>query len=152
MKGWRMRVVTWNLWWRFGPWEERRKTILAVLGDLQPDAIGLQEVWASGEDNLADWLARYLGMHWIWEPSRAPERWQRRLGDPTVGIGNAILSRWPIVSRDVAQLPAREDDDDGRLELFALVDAPRHLRRPGLRPTRSSRPGSSLRPASTTST
>jgi len=25
-----MRVLTWNLWWRFGPWEERRKAILTV--------------------------------------------------------------------------------------------------------------------------
>ena len=23
-----MRVVTWNLWWRFGPWQERQKAIL----------------------------------------------------------------------------------------------------------------------------
>lgn len=26
-----MRVVTWNLWWRFGPWAEQQKAILAVL-------------------------------------------------------------------------------------------------------------------------
>lgn len=26
-----MRVVTWNLWWRLGPWAEQQKAILAVL-------------------------------------------------------------------------------------------------------------------------
>ena len=54
-----MRVVTWNLWWRFGPWAERQKAIVAVLRELRPDVVGLQEVWAdrrSGE-NLAAWLA-----------------------------------------------------------------------------------------------
>lgn len=121
-----MRVVTWNLWWRFGPWEERRKAILTVLSDVQPDVIGLQEVWACGGENLAQWLASHLDMYWTWAPSRAPERWQRRLGDSTVDIGNAVLSRWPIAEHDVAQLPARQGDDDGRLALYARIDAPTH--------------------------
>lgn len=121
-----MRVLTWNVWWRFGSWEERRKAILTVLRDLRPDVIGLQEVWARGGENLAQWLASDLGMHWTWAASRAPERWQRRIGDPTVDIGNAVLSRWPIAERDTVELPAREGDDDGRLALYARIDAPTH--------------------------
>lgn len=121
-----MRVLTWNLWWRFGPWEERRKAILKVLDDLRPDLVGLQEVWACGGENLAGWLAECLGMHWVWAPSRAPERWQRRLGDPTVDIGNAVLSRWPVTDHDVVHLPAPESHDDGRLVLHARVAAPAH--------------------------
>ncbi|MFF3767508.1 endonuclease/exonuclease/phosphatase family protein [Streptomyces sp. NPDC001922] len=121
-----MRVLTWNLWWRFGPWEERRKAILAVLSDLQPDVVGLQEVWACGGENLAEWLASRLGMHWTWAPSRAPQRWQKRLGDSTVDIGNAVLSGWPISEHEVAQLPARANDDDGRLALYTRIDAPTH--------------------------
>ncbi|MEV0277490.1 endonuclease/exonuclease/phosphatase family protein [Streptomyces sp. NPDC050610] len=121
-----MRVLTWNLWWRFGPWEERRKAIRTVLNDLQPDVIGLQEVWACGGENLAEWLASHLDMHWTWAPSRAPQRWQRRIGDSTIGIGNAVPSRWPIVEHDVAQLPARRGDDDGRLALYAGIETPTH--------------------------
>lgn len=121
-----MRVVTWNLWWRFGLWEERRKSILAVLSDVQPDVIGLQEVWACGGQNLAQWLASHLDMHWAWAPSRAPERWQRRLGDSTVDIGNAVLSRWPIAEHDVAQLPTRQHDDDAPLALYARINASTH--------------------------
>ncbi|MFD0115625.1 endonuclease/exonuclease/phosphatase family protein [Streptomyces sp. NPDC058320] len=121
-----MRVLTWNLWWRFGPWEQRRKAILSVLGDVRPDVIGLQEVWGCGGENLAGWLAENLGMQWIWAPSRAPYRWQRRLGDSTVGIGNAVLSRWPIVEQDTVELPAEEGDDDGRVALYARIDAPTH--------------------------
>lgn len=121
-----MRVLTWNLWWRFGPWEERRTAILTVLRGLRPDVVGLQEVWACGGENLAEWLASDLGMHWVWAPSRTPQRWQDRLGDPTVDIGNAVLSRWPVAEHDVAQLPTRENDDDGRLALYARIDAPEH--------------------------
>lgn len=121
-----MRVLTWNLWWRFGPWEERRKAILTVLDELQPDVIGLQEVWACGGENLAEWLASRLGMHWTWAPSRAPQGWQRRLGDSTVDIGNAVLSRWPIAKHEMVELPTRQEDEDGRLALYACIDAPTH--------------------------
>jgi endonuclease/exonuclease/phosphatase family metal-dependent hydrolase len=110
-----MRVLTWNLWWRFGPWQERRDAVLAVLDELRPDIVGLQEVWACGGENLAGWLADRLDIRWAWAPSRAPQRWQRRLGDPTVDIGNAVLSRWPITEQDRVDLP---DDDGSRLALY----------------------------------
>lgn len=119
-----MRVVTWNVWWRFGSWRERRKAVLAVLRDLRPDVVGLQEVWAVPGENLARWLAEELGMHWVWAASDRPERWRRRLGDPTVDVGVAVLSRWPVAARETVRLPAPEESDDGRLALHALVDAP----------------------------
>ena len=121
-----MRVVTWNLWWRFGPWERRRKAILAVLRDLRPDVVGLQEVWACGGENLAEWLAEELGLYWTWAASEAPESWQRRLGDSTVDLGNAVLSRWPVVDRAVVRLPKPDGEGDGRLALYTRLDAPGH--------------------------
>ncbi|MFF8780761.1 endonuclease/exonuclease/phosphatase family protein [Streptomyces sp. NPDC015140] len=122
-----MRVVTWNLWWRFGAWADRQKAILAVLRELRPDVVGLQEVWAADDgENLAGWLARELGLHWAWAPSPAPERWQRRIGDGSVGIGTAVLSRWPVVERAVLRLPAPGEVDDGRLAFHVRLDAPGH--------------------------
>ncbi|GGS81305.1 endonuclease/exonuclease/phosphatase family protein [Streptomyces griseoviridis] len=206
-----MRVVTWNLWWRFGPWAERQKAVLAVLRELRPDVVGLQEVWAAdGGGNLAEWLAGELGLHWAWAAYGAPERWQRRLpggaagagvragaggaggagvragssspgaragtgvsghtgvpaergasarpgaqagagvpvrpgaqadtgvparsGAPThtaprpaaAVIGNAVLSRWPVLEQAVLRLPAPEELDDGRVALHARLDAPGH--------------------------
>ncbi|WP_327717689.1 endonuclease/exonuclease/phosphatase family protein [Streptomyces sp. NBC_00490] len=123
-----MRVVTWNLWWRFGPWVERQKAIVAVLRELRPDVVGLQEVWADRRsgDNLAAWLAGELGLHWTWAASHAPERWRRRIGDPALDIGNAVLSRWPVLEQDVLRLPAPADLDDGRLALHARLAAPDH--------------------------
>jgi hypothetical protein len=26
-----MRILSWNLWWRYGPWERRREAIAATL-------------------------------------------------------------------------------------------------------------------------
>ncbi|SDL69721.1 endonuclease/exonuclease/phosphatase family protein [Nonomuraea jiangxiensis] len=118
--------MTWNLWWCFGPWERRQQAILDVLRDLRPDAVGLQEVWARGEDNLAGRLAAALGMHWTWAPSPAPGRWRERLGDPAIDLGNAVLSRWPVTEQAVIRLPAGADLDDGRLALYARLDAPGH--------------------------
>ncbi|MDQ1046425.1 endonuclease/exonuclease/phosphatase family protein [Streptomyces sp. V4I2] len=119
-----MRVVTWNLWWRFGPWEARQKAILAVLRDLRPDVVGLQEVWAADGENQAEWLADELGLHWTWAPSPSPERWRRRIGDPTVDIGNAVLSRWPVVDQEVLELPAPAALADGRTALYARLATP----------------------------
>jgi endonuclease/exonuclease/phosphatase family metal-dependent hydrolase len=118
-----VRVLTWNLWWRFGPWPQRRQAIAAVLADAQPDVCGLQEVWASGAENQAAQLAEHLGMHWTWTPSPAPERWQRRIGDPTIQVGNAILSRWPITEQAAQRLPGTAADD-GRTVLFATIQTP----------------------------
>jgi endonuclease/exonuclease/phosphatase family metal-dependent hydrolase len=119
-----VRVVTWNLWWRFGPWQRRREAIAAVLAEARPDLCGLQEVWASPSEHLAALLADQLGMHWTWIPSPAPERWQQRIGDPTIQFGNAILSRWPITEHASQSLPAGAVADDGRTVLFARVQTP----------------------------
>jgi endonuclease/exonuclease/phosphatase family metal-dependent hydrolase len=118
-----VRVLTWNLWWRFGAWQQRRQAIAAVLAEARPDLCGLQEVWASPSDNLAGSLAEQLGMHWTWVASPASRRWQQRLGDPSVRIGNAILSRWPILGQAAQSLPGAAPDD-GRIALFARVQAP----------------------------
>ncbi|MCX4762921.1 endonuclease/exonuclease/phosphatase family protein [Streptomyces sp. NBC_01275] len=122
-----MRVVTWNLWWRFGPWRERQKAIRSVLRDLRPDVVGLQEVWAAGGENQAQWLADELGLHCAWAPSPSPERWRKRIADhdaDTVDIGNAVLSRWPILDQETLLLPAPPDFADGRLALYARLAAP----------------------------
>ncbi|WP_376736364.1 endonuclease/exonuclease/phosphatase family protein [Streptomyces broussonetiae] len=116
--------MTWNLWWRFGPWEARQKAILGALREVRPDVVGLQEVWSAGGENLAEWLAGELGMHWAWAASGKPERWQRRIGDASVDVGNAVLSRWPVTEQAVLPLPAPDDLDDGRLALHARLAAP----------------------------
>ncbi|WP_369068473.1 endonuclease/exonuclease/phosphatase family protein [Kineococcus terrestris] len=130
-----VRVLTWNVWWRFGDWRARRDALLAVLERERPDVVCLQEVWATAEENLAEQLAERLGMSAAWSPSPAPQRWQRRLAwtgedaeDPAgVEFGNAVLSRWPLRETRVADLPTGGGEPEGRTALQVLVEAPGRL-------------------------
>lgn len=111
-----MRVLTWNLWGRYGPWQRRREAIARILAEVDPDVCGLQEVWGTPDRNLAGELAERLGMHWCWAVAAESRR-------GAVSIGNAIVSRWPIAGRAVAQLPTG-DGVEARVALYARLDAP----------------------------
>jgi endonuclease/exonuclease/phosphatase family metal-dependent hydrolase len=114
-----IRVGTWNLWWRFGVWDRRHCTIARVLERVDADVVGLQEVWSTERDNQAEALATKLDMHFVWAPSPRPERWQERIADGSVGVGTAILSRWPLVDHGVRALPGADIP-----ALHAVVDTP----------------------------
>jgi endonuclease/exonuclease/phosphatase family metal-dependent hydrolase len=114
-----IRVGTWNLWWRFGEWAKRRAIIARVLELVDADVLGLQEVWWTERENQAEALAARLGMHFVWARSPRPGRWQQRIGDASVGVGTAILSRWPLVDYGVRALP-----DADLMALYAMVDTP----------------------------
>lgn len=114
-----MRVLTWNLWWRNGPWRRREAAIASVLAENVPDVCGLQEVWATDGQNLAAALADRLGMHWCW----AAVAGVRQHDGETAYLGNAILSRWPIITHTHAALPTDEPESN-RVALHALIDAP----------------------------
>jgi endonuclease/exonuclease/phosphatase family metal-dependent hydrolase len=119
-----VRVLSWNLWWRFGDWERRQEAIAAVLTAERPDVCGLQEVWTGAEGSQADLLAEQLGMHVALSPSPAPRRWQQRIGDDTTGIANAVLSRWPITRHTSTPLPAATGRPAEHTVLHAHLDAP----------------------------
>lgn len=110
-----MRVLTWNLWWRFGPWEQRQGAIAHVLGEEQPDIVCLQEVWADDERDQAQELAAGLGCTAV-----------RTEGVQMDGVsfGNAVLSRWPIVSSSQVALPRADGSDGHRRALVAVLDTP----------------------------
>jgi endonuclease/exonuclease/phosphatase family metal-dependent hydrolase len=115
-----MRVLTWNVWWRYGPWERRREAIAATLAEVRPDICGLQEVWGGPEENLAADLAGRLDMHWCWAPATPGAGG----GGTGLFLGNAILSRWPIAEHAQARLPAADLADERRVALHARIDAP----------------------------
>lgn len=112
-----LRVLTWNLWWRFGPWEARLPAIAATLARIDADVIALQEVWQDGERNQAAELAAGLGFEHVFG-SRLD------LGDG-LRFGNAVLSRWPISGHEVLALPAPADKEEFRTCVRADVDGPR---------------------------
>jgi endonuclease/exonuclease/phosphatase family metal-dependent hydrolase len=113
----RLRVLTWNLWWRFGPWEERQPAIAATLRRIDADVIGLQEVWSEVDGaSQAEILAEGLGYHHVYAPG---------FDDGAVAFGVAILSRWPIAGSDVRRLPTLPGVDEFRVLLEAEIDGPR---------------------------
>ena len=117
--------MSWNLWWRHGPWEQRQQAIAATLAEVQPDLCGFQEVWGGpGEngpgENLAIDLAGRLGMHWCWaEAGKVRDAG----GGTELFIGNAILSRWPITSQAADALPVSVSDE-ARVAVHARIDTP----------------------------
>jgi endonuclease/exonuclease/phosphatase family metal-dependent hydrolase len=115
-----VRILTWNLWWRHGPWQQRREPIAAALAQAQPDICGLQEVWAAPGENQAGELAGRLGMEWCWAAA------SEGLGGPDgqLSIGNAILSRWPVTGRAELVLPSGGSGAERRVALHARISTP----------------------------
>lgn len=112
----RLSVLTWNLWWRYGPWEARRPAIAATLARIDADVVCLQEVWDEAAASFAAELAEGLGFH---------HAYGARLEVEGVRFGNAVLSRWPIRGHEVLPLPAPPGLDELRTCVRADVDGPR---------------------------
>jgi endonuclease/exonuclease/phosphatase family metal-dependent hydrolase len=120
-----MRVVSWNLWWRFGDhWRERQDGILATLEALQPDVAGLQEVWVGEGTSQAELLGEQLAMyHAVATPSLPPPPSPPEAPDQQgIKVGVAVLSRWPIRAVRWHRLPATHRDPP--VALLVTVDHP----------------------------
>jgi endonuclease/exonuclease/phosphatase family metal-dependent hydrolase len=116
LAGDQLRVLTWNLWWRFGPWEDRLPAILTAIETLAPDVVCLQEVWtdeASGVSSAALVAERLGGFHHVGAS---------RFTTDGVSFGNAVVSRWPIAGSEVLALPAPATSEELRTCLRADVD------------------------------
>lgn len=110
------RLMTWNLWWQFGPWRERQGAILATIRQEQPDIVCLQEVFEQeGGLNQAAWIAEELGLYVV--HTEGP--WY-----DGVSFGNAILSRWPLISSQEHRLPQVDGLPGHRRAITAEIDTP----------------------------
>lgn len=99
-----VRVLTWNLWWRFGPdWQERQPHIRDTLRSVEPDIAALQEVWGADGTSQAHELAEALGHHAAYaEPSLPPAPPEHE----GVEVGLGLVSRWPILASEAVRMPA----------------------------------------------
>jgi endonuclease/exonuclease/phosphatase family metal-dependent hydrolase len=109
MRDGRVRVMTWNIWWRFGPrWRDRQPALLETLRRVDPDVVALQEVWGGDSTTQAHELAEALGLHAVFaEPSYPAAPDPADPDDDGVTLGVALLSRWPVAELRVVALPSR---------------------------------------------
>ncbi len=104
------RIMTWNVWWRFGPrWRDRQPVLLRTIRDVRPDVVALQESWATASTSQAAEFARALGFHHAFgAPSLPPPPDPPEHPDQAeVDLGIGLVSRWPITSTRRVPLPAR---------------------------------------------
>ena len=104
------RLMTWNVWWRFGPrWRDRQAGLLRTIRNADADVIALQESWRTPPTSQAGEFARALGFHYAFAapslpPAPDPPQHPDQAG---VEVGLGLLSRWPITAARDTPLPAR---------------------------------------------
>jgi len=91
--------MTWNIWHRFGP--DRTEAIDRTIAAEEPDVLLLQEVDLAPD--ALESLAHRLSMHHV--------------GSGSHGMGNAILSKWPLTGFAERALP----DLDGNPGLRRVI-------------------------------
>ena len=123
-----MRVLTWNLWYEFGPWESRQLAIRRVIEREDPDVICLQEVFCTRTStstySFADRLANELGHHSVTSDGPWFPRRESTVAGEETAMGNAIISRWPIESHGQIALPGKDDDAGYRKAVHARIATP----------------------------
>src|SRR5713101_1366592 len=94
-----LRVLTWNVWGRFGPWQAREAALLSTLRAIQPDIVALQECWCDRDgQNQAERLAQEMGYYHVYGGGAfLVEDW---------GTGSALLSRWPVGRHEYRTFPS----------------------------------------------
>lgn len=112
-----MRVMTWNLWWQFGPWREREAAIIEVVRSARPDVLLLQEVWSHEGESSAQRIAAALGATAVLtDDPLAGSRSDR------AGFHNAIVTVHPIHDITSHALPGADGAPGHRRALTARVE------------------------------
>jgi endonuclease/exonuclease/phosphatase family metal-dependent hydrolase len=121
-----MRVMVWNVWWRFGDdWRARERGIVATLKTYRPDVLGLVESWSGDGTDQPRRFAAQSGLHSAWIPATV-EPFDDP-GHPGIDAGLGLVSRWPILEAGRHELP---HDQRGGPQPHALVAALDHPRGP----------------------
>lgn len=111
-----LRIVSYNL--DHGALMNNPEPFARVLNYLDPDIVLAQEWWdGTGESQMAEWFSFYVDEDEEWEVVARPEQ------------GVAIISRYPVLVRDDADLlPAEGSIDENRPVRYvaAIVQTPFH--------------------------
>jgi endonuclease/exonuclease/phosphatase family metal-dependent hydrolase len=108
-----VRVATLNIWNRLGPWEERLAAIRAAVAAEDVDVLALQEVVCLPGFDQAALIAEGHGYHVV----------HGRHTGARLPLGNAVLSRFPVIRSEAFDLPTG-DTIERRSLVFTELDAP----------------------------
>jgi endonuclease/exonuclease/phosphatase family metal-dependent hydrolase len=126
-----IRVVTWNVWGRYGlDCEARQEALEQTLEQTAPDLVCLVEAWRQGDSTQPGRVAARLGLaHHRFVGDWEQQDWEQQ--DWVSGIG--LVSRWPMT--EPRRRPLRAPDgsgfgeavhvavagDRGLIQLFAVM-------------------------------
>ncbi len=107
-----VRLVTWNVWGRYGDdWEQRQAGIEDTLVEVAPDVVCLVEAWCQGDTTQPGLIAGRLGFpHHYFVGDWEQEDWVS---------GAGFASRWPMT--EPIRRPLRADDGSGFGEAVHVV-------------------------------
>ena len=107
-----LKIMSWNLWWKFDNYLERQEAIFSEIKNLKPDIMCLQEVWEEEDESQAEKIADLLGYKFVYGKS---------FDFDGVAFGNAIVSKYPIKDYSVNYMAAEPEYDEKRLLLHAQI-------------------------------
>jgi endonuclease/exonuclease/phosphatase family metal-dependent hydrolase len=111
-----IRVVTWNVWGRYGRWRERQAGIEDALAAAAPDIVCLVESWSHPDADQPELVAKRLGFeHSLFVGDWQQEDWLS---------GMSLVSRWPVTSHQRRALRGQDGAGVGDA-LFALIEGSR---------------------------
>jgi hypothetical protein len=110
-----IRVVTWNVWGRYGAdCEARQAALEQTLEQTAPDLICLVEAWRQGDSTQPGRIAARLGLPY----HRFVGDWEQE--DWVSGIG--FVSRWPMT--EPRRRPLRAEDGADEIRMLTGRSAP----------------------------
>ena len=108
-----IKVLSWNLWWKFENYLDRQKLIFNELRELNPDILCLQEVWEDSDGSQAKKIADLLGYEYTYSKSFEIDG---------VSFGNAIISKFPILNSSSHLIPTATKFNENRTLLHNVVN------------------------------
>lgn len=115
----RLRLLTINIWNQLGPWPQRLALLRKGLAAESPDIVALQEVLRMEQAGLSQLDEVGEGLY----PHRAYAAAWAIDADSGFTLGNAVLSRLPIVEQAQVLLP-NPMGHQSRCLLYVLIETP----------------------------
>jgi endonuclease/exonuclease/phosphatase family metal-dependent hydrolase len=107
-----VKVLSWNIWWKFEDYLNRQTLIFNELTKAKPDILCLQEVWEDKDGSQAKKIADLFGYDYCYTKS---------FDFDEVSFGNAIISKYPINNYSSYLIPTEKEFNENRTLLHAEV-------------------------------